>query len=113
MTADERNHGAVAVSLFNKPPQGRGYGIPKYLAEISDECKTWRGGSRFCSKAVCQKKELTSCVISLGFYDLVTSWSECLLGVAEHHISVPWDNAMTDFVRFVPAVLDLGEIFVE
>ena len=77
------------------------------------ECEARRRGRRFGYEAIGQKKQLTSGVIRLRLHGWVASGSKGLLGVAEHHSDMPWNDIVADLMRFVPAMLKDGQILIE
>lgn len=113
MPCYESNDRPATMRLFDQPPERGGHGVAETLAEAFDKLQAGRGGARLGSKAIGQKKKLPGREVRFGFHNGVAGRCEGLLGIAQHHSGMPWNDVMTNLVGFIPAMLERREILVE
>ena len=64
-------------------------------------------------KVRAQKKKLARGIVCFPFHNRVARRSQRLLRISKHHSCMPRNDIVTNFVRFIPAVLQFGKIFIE
>ena len=109
VAGDHSHYRNLDAGGFDEPVQCRRKRVSKDLLKSSDSFDRWLDRTNLVSEAFPKKQQPSGSKIGLCFDPLLAVLGQHVCVVSERHIVVPGNDAVTDFVRLVPAVLEFGE----
>ena len=96
-----------------KAKQCRRQRIPENAVKLLYRLDRWVERMRFVGKPVAEEEQSCSGEIGFGLDLFAAILGQCMFVVPEHRILVPRNEAVTDLMRFVPAMLLLRQVPVK
>ena len=103
----------ILARRFDKPVESGGKGVPKITFHAANGINAKGGIPRLDIKSVSKEQHTSGCKVCFGFNMFMTMLRQGRAVIAEHHPGVPWEERMTDLMRFVPPVLKDREGCIE
>ena len=110
---DHPHKGPIETGRFDEPVQCRRNRVAKNLFQVADRFDRRLERASLFREAISKKQQPPRAKICFRFDRLLAYRDQRQGIVPEHHIVVPWQEAVADLMRLVPAMLQFRQCRIE